>query len=145
MYIGNVMLLILNLPLVGVFVNFLRIPYRTLYPIILLFCLLGVYAVNSSALDVWIMAIMGLLGYGLRKLGFESAPIILGLVLGPLVEMSLRQSLVMSGGNYLIFVQHPIAAALLCMAAALLAMALVPLALRGLNWRARLGVEGHEG
>src|SRR5919106_6925706 len=86
MYVGNVVLLILNLPLVGMFVNLLRIPYPVLYPIIIVFCVLGVYAVNGSVVDVWIMVVMGLLGYVLRKLGFETAPIVLGVVLAPLIE-----------------------------------------------------------
>jgi putative tricarboxylic transport membrane protein len=140
MYVGNVVLLILNLPLVGLFVNLLRIPYRILYPSILLFCVLGVYAVNSSVLDIWIMTIMGLLGYLLRKFDFESAPIVLGLVLAPMLEMSLRQSLAMSGGSYLIFVERPIAATMLGMAFALLILGFRPLLRRGVDWRARLGL-----
>lgn len=140
MYVGNVVLLILNLPLVGLFVNLLRIPYRILYPSILLFCVLGVYAVNSSVLDIWIMTVMGLLGYLLRKFDFETAPIVLGLVLAPMLEMSLRQSLAMSGGNYLIFVERPIAAVMLTVAFVLLIMGLRPLLRRGVDWRARLSL-----
>ncbi len=140
MYVGNVVLLILNLPLVGLFVNLLRIPYRILYPSILLFCVLGVYAVNSSVLDIWIMTIMGLLGYLLRKFDFETAPIVLGLVLAPMLEMSLRQSLAMSGGSYLIFVERQIAATMLGMAFALLILGFRPLLRRGVDWRARLGL-----
>ena len=113
MYIGNLVLIILNLPLVGLFVNLLRIPYPILYPFILLFCLLGVYGVNNSVVDVWIMVAMGFLGFILRKFDFEPAPIVLGVVLAPMLEMSLRQSLVMSGGRYWIFFQRPIAAAFL--------------------------------
>jgi len=120
MYVGNVMLLILNLPLVGLFVNLLRIPYPVLYPLILVFAILGVYAVNASVVDVWIMAVTGVAGYLLRKLDFELAPVVLGLVLGPMLEMSLRQSLALSGGSYAIFVQRPIAATLLAAAAALM-------------------------
>src|SRR5213594_4343455 len=113
MYVGNVMLLILNLPLVGLFVNILRVPYPYLYPAILVFSILGVYAVNASVVDVWIMLVMGVLGYVLRKLDFETAPIVLGVVLAPLLELSLRQSLAMSDGRYAIFLEHRIAAALL--------------------------------
>ncbi len=120
MYVGNVMLLILNLPLVGLFVNLLRIPYPVLYPMILVFAILGVYAVNTSVVDVWILAAMGVLGYLLRKFGFEPTPVVLGLVLGPMLEMSLRQSLALSGGSYAIFLQRPIAATLLAVAAALM-------------------------
>ncbi len=140
MYVGNVVLLILNLPLVGLFVNLLRIPYRILYPSILLFCVLGVYAVNNSVLDIWIMAVMGLLGYLLRKFDFETAPMVLGLVLAPMLEMSLRQSLAMSRGNYLIFIERPIAGTMLLVAFALLVLGLKPLLRRGLDWRARLGL-----
>ncbi len=140
MYVGNVVLLILNLPLVGLFVNLLRIPYRILYPSILLFCVLGVYAVNNSVLDIWIMTVMGLLGYLLRKFDFETAPIILGLVLAPMLEMSLRQSLAMSRGDYLIFVERPIAGTMLSVALVLLILGLKPLLRRGLDWRARLGL-----
>ena len=108
MYVGNVILLILNLPLVGLFVNLLRVPYPVMYPIILVCSILGVYAVNSSVVDVWIMLGTGVLGYVLRKLDFETAPIVLGLVLAPMMELSLRQSLAMSAGNYTIFVTRPI-------------------------------------
>ena len=78
MYVGNLMLLALNLPLVGVFVNVLRIPYAYLYPLIIMFCIIGVYEVNHSIVDVWIMLIMGVVGYGLRKFGFDPAPLVLG-------------------------------------------------------------------
>lgn len=139
MYVGNLVLLILNLPLVGLFVNLLRIPYAYLYPAILMFCVLGVYAVNGSVVDVWIMVAMGALGYVLRKFDFEVAPIVLGLVLSPLLETALRQSLAMSSGRYAIFLERPIAAAMLAAAAVLLLLSAVPLARRG-DWRARLGL-----
>ena len=98
MYVGNLMLLALNLPLVGLFVNLLRIPYAYLYPLIIMFCVIGVYEVNHSIVDVWIMLIMGVVGYGLKKFGFDPAPLVLGLVIAPIFEMSLRQSLIMSDG-----------------------------------------------
>jgi putative tricarboxylic transport membrane protein len=138
MYVGNVVLLILNLPLVGVFVNLLRVPYPLLYPSILVFCVLGVYAVSSSVVDVWIMVVMGLVGYLLRKVGFEPAPIVLGVILAPMLEMALRQSLAMSDGHYAIFLSRPIATTLLAVGAALLLLALKPLITRGLDWRAKL-------
>ena len=141
MYVGNVILLILNLPLVGLFVNLLRVPYPYLYPIILVCSLLGVYAVNGSPVDVWIMVAMGVLGYGLRKLDFETAPIVLGLVLAPMMELSLRQSLSLSNGNYAIFVTRPISAGLLAVGAVLLILALRPLISRTLDWRSRLAAE----
>ena len=103
MYVGNLMLLALNLPLVGLFVNLLRIPYAYLYPLIIMFCVIGVYEVNHSIVDVWIMLIMGVVGYGLKKFGLDPAPLVLGLVIAPLFEMSLRQSLIMSDGGWLIF------------------------------------------
>ena len=112
MYVGNLMLLALNLPLVGLFVNLLRIPYCYLYPLIIMFCIIGVYGVNNSIVDVWIMLIMGAVGYLLRKLDFDPAPLVLGLVIAPTFELSLRQSLVMSSGDWMIFLQRPIAAAL---------------------------------
>jgi putative tricarboxylic transport membrane protein len=103
MYIGNVILLILNLPLVGMFVNLLRIPYVWLVPIILIISIIGVYSVNSSAADIWIMVISGAAGYVLRKFGYEMAPLLLALVLGDRLESSFRLALTMSGGNYATF------------------------------------------
>jgi putative tricarboxylic transport membrane protein len=140
MYVGNVMLLILNLPLVGLFVNILRVPYPYLYPAILVFSILGVYAVNASVVDVWIMLVMGVLGYVLRKLDFETAPIVLGVVLAPLIELSLRQSLAMSGGRYSIFLEHRIAAVLLAFGLGLVLLNLYTFARRGLDWRARMAL-----
>jgi putative tricarboxylic transport membrane protein len=140
MYVGNVVLLILNLPLVGLFVNILRVPYPILYPSILIFCILGVYAVNSSPVDVWIMLVMGALGYLLRKFDFETAPIVLGVVLAPMIELSLRQSLAMSDGHYAIFVERPIAATLLAVGLLLVLLSLRSLLTRTLDWRARLAL-----
>jgi putative tricarboxylic transport membrane protein len=120
MYVGNVVLLILNLPFVGIFVNILRIPYSYLYPSLLAFATIGVYAVNNSVVDVWIMAGAGLLGYVLRKLEFEIAPIILGLVLAPMLELNFRQSLAMSAGDYSVFFTRPITAVMLLIALMLL-------------------------
>jgi putative tricarboxylic transport membrane protein len=140
MYVGNIVLLILNLPLVGMFVNVLRVPYPLLYPAILAFSVLGVYAVNGSTVDVWIMLVMGGLGYVLRKLGFETAPVVLGVVLAPMLEMAMRQSLAMSDGSYAIFVSRPIAATLLAVGAVLLALALRPIVTKTLDWRARLAL-----
>jgi putative tricarboxylic transport membrane protein len=140
MYVGNLVLLILNLPLVGLFVNLLRVPYPYLYPAILTFSILGVYAVNGSVVDVWIMLAMGLLGYVLRKLGFETAPIVLGVVLAPMLELALRQSLAMSDGRYGIFFQRPIAATLLVVALAMMALSLRTFVRRGLDWRARMAL-----
>jgi putative tricarboxylic transport membrane protein len=142
MYVGNVVLLVLNLPLVGLFVNLLRIPYPFLYPAIIVFSIVGVYAVNGSVTDVWIMVATGLLGYLLRKFDFETAPIVLGLVLAPMLEMSLRQSLALSDGSYTVFVTRPIAATLLGIGLAVLLLSLRPLLMRkGADWRRRVGLE----
>jgi putative tricarboxylic transport membrane protein len=122
MYVGNAVLLILNLPLVGVFVNVLRVPYSYLYPSLLAFATLGVYAVNNSVVDVWIMAGAGVVGYILRKLEYEIAPIILGLVLAPMLELNFRQALAMSAGDYSIFVTRPMTAAMLAIGLVLLAL-----------------------
>jgi putative tricarboxylic transport membrane protein len=138
MYVGNVMLLMLNLPLVGIFINVLRIPYVYLYPLVIMFCIIGVYAVNNSIIDVWIMLIMGVTGYGLRKFGFDPAPLVLGLVISPTFEMSLRQSLIMSNGNWLIFFQRPIAIALIAISVALLGLAALSALRKHKDWRAEL-------
>jgi putative tricarboxylic transport membrane protein len=140
MYVGNVVLLILNLPLVGIFVNLLRVPYPYLYPAILTFSILGVYAVNGSVVDVWIMLAMGVLGLLLKKLSFETAPIVLGLVLAPMIELALRQSLAMSDGHYGIFFQRPIAATLLGVGLGMMLLSLRTFIRRGLDWRARMAL-----
>ncbi|HET8562372.1 MAG TPA: tripartite tricarboxylate transporter permease, partial [Candidatus Binatia bacterium] len=139
MYVGNLVLLILNLPLVGIFVNVLRVPYPLLYPAFLVFCVLGVYAVNGSAVDVGIMTAMGALGYVLRKFDFETAPIVLGLILAPMMEMSFRQSLSMSSGSYVIFVNRPIALTMLMVGMALLLLSVAPFLMRQVDWRQKLG------
>ncbi len=140
MYVGNVVLLILNLPMVGVFVNLLRIPYSYLYPCILCFCILGAYSVGNSLVDVWIMFAMGAAGYVLRKFGYDLAPVALGLVLAPMLELSLRQSLAMSAGDYTIFLTRPIAAVLLAVGVTLFAFSLMPLFGKGKDWRASVGI-----
>ncbi len=141
MYVGNVVLLILNLPLVGLFVNLLRIPYSYLYPAILCFCILGVYSVSNSVVDVWIMIAMGAFGYALRKFNYDLAPIALGLILAPMLELSVRQSLAMSGGSYGIFFDRPIAVAMFAAAAVLVLLALKPLVFRSKDWREKVGLE----
>ncbi|MBM3374358.1 MAG: tripartite tricarboxylate transporter permease, partial [Betaproteobacteria bacterium] len=141
MYVGNVVLLILNLPMVGVFVSLLRIPYAYLYPCILAFCILGCYSVSNSTMDVWIMLVMGVVGYALRKFGFDLAPVALGLVLGPMLELSLRQALAMSGGDYGIFLERPIALTMLGFAMLLLLFAVKPLIFKGKDWRSKVGLD----
>ena len=137
MYVGNLMLLALNLPLVGLFVRVLQIPYAYLYPLIIMFCIVGVYLVNNSIVDVWIMLIMGVVGYTLRKFDFDPAPLVLGLVIAPTFELSLRQSLVMSSGNWTIFFSRPIAAALFAICGVLLVLSALSW-LRPKDWRAKL-------
>ena len=113
MYIGNVMLLILNLPLVGMWVQLLRVPYKYLAPIILIISAVGVFGTDNSMSDVWIMLAFGVIGYLMRKLDFPAAPVVLGLVLGPMVEGALRRALTMSHGSMGIFFASPIAATLM--------------------------------
>ncbi len=124
MYLGNVMLLILNLPLVGLFVQILRLPYPILAPLILLFCLVGAYSTSGLLADVGIMVAFGILGYLLRKFRFETAPLILALILGRQMEEALRQSLAISQGSFVVFVTRPISLALLAAAALSLALPL---------------------
>jgi putative tricarboxylic transport membrane protein len=107
MYIGNVVLVLLNLPLVPVFASILRIPYWILYPGILVVSVIGVYSINSSMFDVWLLVIFGLLGYAMRKVDLPTAPLVLAFVLGPLFEQAVRRSLVLSGGSADIFVTRP--------------------------------------
>jgi putative tricarboxylic transport membrane protein len=120
MYVGNVMLLILNIPLVGLFINLLRIPAHILFPWILVICFVGVYSVNLSSTDLWIMCAAGVVGYLLRKAGFDPAPIVLAMVLGPMMEQALRQGLIMSNGEFAIFVSRPISAIILAVTTLLL-------------------------
>ena len=138
MYVGNLVLLALNLPMVSVFVTVLRIPYSYLYPLIIMFCIVGVYEVSHSIVDVWIMLIMGVLGYALRKFQFDPAPLVLGLVIAPLFEQSLRQSLIMSNGNYFIFFSRPIALGLLLIGALLLGLSALAFVLKRKDWRDQL-------
>jgi putative tricarboxylic transport membrane protein len=113
MYIGNVILIILNLPMVGIFVNLLRIPFRILFPLILLICLVGTYSVNSSVVELMILLASGVLGYAFRKLDFDIAPFILAMIIGPTLENAFRWSLMRSGGSFVIFLKSPIALTLL--------------------------------
>jgi putative tricarboxylic transport membrane protein len=113
LYIGNVMLLVLNLPLISIWVQFLKIPYWALFPIILLLCFIGTYSANLNIFDVWVMIVFGVFGYLLRKRHYELGPFILALVLGPLFEQSLRQALIMSHQNLVTFLTRPISASML--------------------------------
>jgi putative tricarboxylic transport membrane protein len=126
MYIGNLMLLVLNLPLIPMWVRFLKVPYPILFPFILLFCLIGVYTINNNVFDIYLMIFFGIFGYLVRKLHFEAAPLILAVVLGPMMEKALRQSLTMSKGDFSIFFTRPISAVLLGVAILLLALPMIP-------------------
>ena len=119
MYIGNIMLLLLNLPLIGLWVKVLKIPYRILMPLILLFCLIGSYSLSNNIWDVVIMIIFGMAGYILRKFEYEEAPLLLAFILGPLIETNFRQALIMSDGKLSIFVTRPISAVALAISALL--------------------------
>jgi len=126
MYIGNIMLLILNLPLITIWVRVLKVPYKILFPLILLFCLIGVYTVMNSVFDIYLMLIFGIIGYLMKKFGYEGAPLVLAFVLGPLMENNLRKSLIISQGDFSIFLVRPLAAASLILALFLLISPLIP-------------------
>jgi len=125
MYIGNGMLLVLNLPLIPMWVKVLKVPYWLLYPLILLFCLIGSYSLDNSAADVVMMLAFGILGFLMKKFGYDGAPLILALVLGQKLETSLRRSLIMSHGDFSIFVSRPISLAFLIIAVLLLIIPIV--------------------
>ncbi len=126
MWIGNLMLLIINLPLIGLWVKLLKVPYRLMFPAILLFCCIGIYSINNQPVDVAMTAFFGLFGYALIKFGFEPAPLLLGYVLGKLLEEKMRQALIISRGSFMTFVERPISAGLLLVAAVILVVALLP-------------------
>jgi putative tricarboxylic transport membrane protein len=127
MWVGNLMLVIINLPLVGLWVRLLRVPYRMLFPAILIFCAIGVYSVNNAPADAVMVAAFGLVGYWLVKCDFEPAPMLLGFVLGPLMEENLRRAMLIARGDPTTFVTRPISGALLALAALLLLIAVLPM------------------
>jgi putative tricarboxylic transport membrane protein len=126
MWVGNLMLLVINLPLVGMWVRLLKVPYRLLFPAILMFCCIGIYSINSLPTDVMFIGFFGLVGYMLIKFGFEPAPMLLGFVLGRLMEENLRRALIISRGSLETFIERPVSAGLLAVAAILLVIALLP-------------------
>ena len=126
MWIGNLMLLIINLPLIGLWVRLLKVPYRLMFPAIVLLCCIGIYSVNNSPFDVVMTAGFGFFGYALVKFGFEPAPLLLGFVLGKLMEEKLRQALVISRGSFMTFVDRPLSAGLLLVALVLVVIAVLP-------------------
>jgi putative tricarboxylic transport membrane protein len=130
MYIGNLILLVLNLPMVGVFVSILRLPQHVLATLVLLLCVVGAYSLNNSMLDLWVLVITGIVGYAFRKVKIDPSPLIVALVLGPLMEKALRQSLTMARGDWTQIVLRPLTLAMLALGALVLA---APLVARGLR------------
>jgi TctA family transporter len=126
MWIGNLMLIILNLPLIGVWVKMLTIPYRHLYPAILVFCCIGVYTVNNTNFDIFMTAIFGIVGYLFFKLGCEAPPLLLGFVLGPMMEENFRRALLLARGDFTVFFTRPLSLGLLIAAAALVVIVALP-------------------
>ena len=130
MWIGNLMLVILNLPLIGIWIKLLTVPYRMLYPSILLFCCIGVYSLANNPVDIILTVVFGVLGYAFMKLGCEPAPLLLGFILGPLMEENLRRAMLMSRGDPMIFVSRPISLSMLLVALALLLVVVAPVVRR---------------
>jgi putative tricarboxylic transport membrane protein len=126
MWIGNLLLLVINLPLIGLWVRLLKVPYRLMFTTILLFCAIGIYSINNNPYDVYFTAFFGLVGYLFIKLGLEPAPLLLGFVLGRLMEEKMRQALALSEGSFMTFVERPVAAVLLVLAAAIILIAVLP-------------------
>jgi putative tricarboxylic transport membrane protein len=126
MWIGNFFLIVLNLPLIGLWVRLIMVPYQILYPAILVFCGIGVFSLNNSEFDIYLMALFGLLGYVFVKIGCEPAPMLLAFILGPLMEEYLRRAMLISRGNPLVFVQRPISATLLALAVLAMCAVLIP-------------------
>ena len=126
MWIGNAMLIVLNLPLIGMWVKLLSVPYRWLFPSIVLFCAIGVYSTNNSTFDIWLVGLFGVIGYAFIKLGIEPAPLLLGFILGPMMEENLRRALLLSRGDWSVFVTRGLSASLLAVAVLLLVIVLLP-------------------
>jgi putative tricarboxylic transport membrane protein len=126
MWIGNLMLVILNLPLIGIWIKLLSVPYRWLFPSIVLFCAIGVYSTNNNTFDIWMVGLFGVIGYLFIKLGTEPAPLLLGFILGPMMEEYLRRALLLSRGDWSVFVTRPLSASLLAAALGLLVVVMLP-------------------
>jgi putative tricarboxylic transport membrane protein len=126
MWIGNLMLVILNLPLIGIWIKLLTVPYRYLFPAIVLFCAIGVYSTNNNTWDIWMVAMFGVVGYIFIKLGCEPAPLLLGLILGPMMEENLRRAMLLSRGDWSVFVTRPLSLGLLIAASMLLVIVMLP-------------------
>ncbi len=126
MWIGNLFLIVLNLPLIGLWVRMIMVPYHFLYPAILVFCAIGVFSLNNTEFDIYLLALFGLIGYVFVKLGCEPAPLILGFILGPMMEENLRQAMLISRGDATVFVREPISGVMLAIAVVGMAMVLMP-------------------
>lgn len=126
LYVGNVLLVFLNLPLIGIWVQVLKVPYKILYPLILLFCLIGTYSINNSIFDLYMMILFGAVGYLMRKFGYEAAPLVLAFILGPMLENNLRLSLLLSNGSFMIFIIRPVSGIILGVAFLLLLSSIFP-------------------
>jgi TctA family transporter len=126
MWIGNLMLVVLNLPLIGIWIKLLTVPYRWLFPSIVLFCAIGVFSTNNNVFDVWMVGLFGIVGYGFIKLGCEPAPLLLGFILGPMMEENLRRALLLSRGDWGVLVTRPLSASLLAAAIALVIVVALP-------------------
>jgi len=126
MWIGNAMLVVLNLPLIGIWIKLLSVPYRWLFPAIVLFCAIGVFSTNNNTWDIWMVGLFGVVGYVFIKLGMEPAPLLLGFILGPMMEENLRRALLLSRGDWSVLVTRPLSAGLLAAALVLLLLVLLP-------------------
>jgi putative tricarboxylic transport membrane protein len=126
MWVGNVMLVLLNLPLIGLWVRLLTVPYKILFPAIIAFACIGCYSINLNTFDIYAIVVFGLIGYVLVKLGCEPAPLLLGFVLGPLLEEHLRRAMIISRGDPMIFLERPISATLLLLAVGAVIVAVLP-------------------
>lgn len=126
MWVGNLFLVLLNLPLIGIWVSLLRVPYRQIFPVIVFFSAIGVYSIGNSTFDIWMLAVFGLVGYVLVKLGGEPAPLLLGFILGPMIEEYFRRAMQISRGDPMVFLTRPVSAVLLALALGLIVMAALP-------------------
>jgi putative tricarboxylic transport membrane protein len=126
MWVGNLMLVVLNLPMIGLWVKLLKVPYRMRFPAIMAFSAIGVYSVNSSSFEIYLTALFGVLGFVFMKLGFPPAPMLLGFVLGPMMEEHLRRAMLMSKGDLSVFVTHPISLVFLIASALILVVMVLP-------------------
>jgi len=126
MWIGNAMLVILNLPMIGLWVKLLQVPYRLLFPAIMAFSAIGIYSVNNSSFEIYLTALFGIIGFVCMRLGFPLAPMLLGFVLGPMMEENLRRAMLMSGGDPSVFVTRPISAAFIIATAVILVVMVLP-------------------